>query len=616
MVEAPVFMMSTSPVDEGPPAKQYPYRRAIALQRCGRFRRQDDFLGQLRLMKPQTRSNTLTGAEAMVRMLQAYGVEHIFGLCGDTTLPLYDALFRLDHGITHILTRDERHAAYMADAYARLTGRPGVCEGPSGGGATYILPGVVEANESSIPILAITSDVSTTSRGRYALTELDQVSLFRPVTKWNASLDDAARLPAMVRNAFRQMTTGRPGAAHLALPFDTQNGSVAPDEIWADPRHRSFPALPAAPDRAAVEAAADALLSARKAVAICGGGVVLAGATDALRRLAAKLDLPVATTVSGQGSIAETDPLAVGVVGSNGGVLATREVVDKADLVLFIGCRAGSVTTERWRQPQPGAKIVHIDCDPAVLGANYATEVAVAADARLALQAIADEISRRGTKSGHDGARRAKMAWDAKFAAFRLLAESGAMPIRPERVVATLQALLAPDAVICADPGTPCPYLSAHYRWPQAGRHFITNRAHGALGYALGASIGAHIARPAVKTVAVMGDGSFGMSVGELETVVRHKMPITFVVLSNSGYGWIKAGQRSGFGERFYNVDFTRTDHAAVGAAYGLKSWRVESPHDLEPALRQALEAGEPTLVDIVAQPLDEAAAPVSEWVA
>lgn len=567
-------------------------------------------------MTVEARPNMLTGAEAMVRMLEACGVKHIFGLCGDTTLPFYDALFRLDHRITHILTRDERHAAYMADAYARISGRPGVCEGPSGGGATYILPGVVEANESSIPVLAITTDVATTARGRYPLTELDQVSLFRPLTKWNASLDEPGRLPAMVRKAFREMTTGRPGAVHLAFPFDTQRGVVALEEIWADPRHQVFPALATAPDPAAVEAAADALVAARRAIAICGGGVVIAGAMDALKRLAGLLDLPVATTVSGQGAIAETDPLAVGVVGSNGGVPSTRAVVDEADLVLFIGCRAGSVTTERWRHPGRDVRVVHIDADPSVIGASYPTEVAVAADARLALEAIADAVERRGARQGHDGARRAAAAWEAKLAAFHPLAESGEMPIRPERVIATLQRLLDPDAIVCADPGTPCPYFSAHYRWPRPGRHFITNRAHGALGFALGASIGAHMARPGVKTVAVMGDGSFGMSVGELETVVRHDLPITFVVFSNSTYGWIKAGQRAGFGRRFYNVDFSRIDHAAVAAAYGLRSWRVEDPAELEPALKKALVAGGPTLVDVVTQPLDEAAAPVSEWVA
>src|SRR4051812_2542039 len=153
---------------------------------------------------------TLTGAEAVVEMLKAHGVEVIFGLCGDTSLPFYDALARLPHGMKHVLTRDERHAAYMADGYARVTGKVGVCEGPSGGGATYILPGLVEANESSIPVLAINTDVAVSSRGKYTLTELDQRTLMRPLTKWNAVLDRSADIPKVFRGAFEAMTTGRP----------------------------------------------------------------------------------------------------------------------------------------------------------------------------------------------------------------------------------------------------------------------------------------------------------------------------------------------------------------------------------------------------------------------
>ena len=560
-------------------------------------------------------ANEMTGAEALVHMLEAHGVTHLFGLCGDTTLPFYDALARLDHGISHILTRDERHAAYMADGYARATGKPGICEGPSGGGATYILPGIVEANESSIPVLAITTDVGTTSRGRYPLTELDQPALFQPLTKWNASLDDASRLPAMVRAAFRAMTTGRPGAAHLTLPFDTQKGAVDPAEIWADPNHQAFPAEPAGPDPGAVEAAADALSSARRAVAICGGGPVIAGAEAVLAELAGLLDMPVATTVSGQGSIAETDPLAVGVVGSNGSAPSTRAVVDEADLVLFIGCRAGSVTTERWRSPRTGTRIIHIDSDPAVIGANYQTEVAIAADARLALAAILIALKERKELPSFGGEPRAAGAWAAKHEAFNPLAMSNETPIRPERVIACLQNLLDDDAIIAADPGTPCPYVSAHYRWPRAGRHFITNRAHGALGYALAASMGAHTGRPDVKTVALMGDGSFGFCCGEYETIVRHKMPITSVVFSNATFGWIKAGQESGFGQRYYNVDFDRTDHAAVASAFGVKSWRIADPGELEGVMKQALAHDGPTLVDVISQPLHEAVAPVSEWI-
>lgn len=561
-------------------------------------------------------TNRMTGAEAMVRMLQTHGVTHMFGLCGDTTLPFYDALARLDHGISHILTRDERHAAYMADAYARVTGKPGICEGPSGGGATYILPGVVEANESSIPILAITTDVATTSRGRYPLTELDQVALYRPLTKWNTSLDDASRLPAMVRTAFRAMTTGRPGAAHLALPFDTQKAPVDEAEIWADERHRTFPAERAAPDPDAILAAADILAGAGSAVAICGGGPVIAGAFDELKRLSELLDLPIATTVSGQGAIAETDARALGVVGSNGGVPSTRAAIDAADVVLFVGCRAGSVTTERWRSPTRDKTIIHIDSDPMVIGANYSTSVAICADARLALDALVRELERRSAIAGSNGVRRASAAWAAKLDAFMPLAESSKAPIRPERVIATLLRLLDDDAIVVADPGTPCPYFSAHYRWRQAGRNFITNRAHGALGYALAASVGAHAGRPGVKTVAAMGDGSFGFCCGEYETIVRHRMPITSIVFSNASFGWIKAGQNAGFGKRFYNVDFNRTDHAAVASAFGVKAWRVEDPDALENVLRKALAHDGPTLVDVITQPLHEAAAPVSEWVA
>ena len=565
---------------------------------------------------PSPTPNHLTGAEAMVRMLQAYGVRHMFGLCGDTTLPFYDALARLDHGIQHIVTRDERHAAYMADGYARVTGRPGVCEGPSGGGATYILPGVVEANESSIPILAITTDVSTASRGRYPLTELDQVALFRPVTKWNASLDDAARLPAMVRAAFRAMTTGRPGAAHLALPFDTQKNAVDEAEIWADSKHRSFPAERAAPDPVAISEAARILAKATNAVAICGGGPVIAGASAPLARLARTLELPIATTVSGQGAIAETDPLAVGVVGSNGGVPSTRAVIDEADVILFIGCRAGSVTTERWRSPPQGRTIIHIDSDPEVIGANYQTAVAINADARLALDALAIAVAGQPERNRQHGTSRAARAWAGKLANFRPLANSADLPIRPEAVIQALQGALDPDATIVADPGTPCPYISAHYRWRQGGRHFITNRAHGALGYALAAAMGAHVGRPDVKTVALMGDGSFGFCCGEFETVVRHNMPITSIVFSNSTFGWIKAGQHAGFGQRYYNVDFNRTDHARVAEAFGVKSWRVSDPAELPAVLKQAIAHDGPTLVDVLSQPLHEAAAPVSEWVA
>ncbi|MGZ8486063.1 MAG: thiamine pyrophosphate-binding protein, partial [Candidatus Binatia bacterium] len=395
---------------------------------------------------------TITGAEAAVAMLKLHGVEFIFGLCGDTSLPFYDALARLPHGMRHILARDERSAAYMADGYARVSGKVGVCEGPSGGGVTYILPGLAEANESSVPLLGINSDISVGARGHYTLTELDQGALMRPVTKWNTVVDGAEDLPRAFRQAFKQITTARPGAAHIALPFDVQNGLVARSEVYGDASFGSCPAQRIAPAPNSVEAAARLLTQARNPVFICGGGVLISQAEPELVELAERLSAPVATTISGKCSIDEQHPLAVGVVGSNGGTPETRAIVDQADLIVFIGCRAGSVTTERWRHPVPGkTKVIHIDVDPKVPGVNYPTDAALVGDAKLGLKMLNEALA--ATRRPLDTAR-VEAAKEQKFAKFQALAESNETPIKPERVVAELTRALEPDAIVVADAGT------------------------------------------------------------------------------------------------------------------------------------------------------------------
>jgi acetolactate synthase-1/2/3 large subunit len=248
-----------------------------------------------------------------------------------------------------------------------------------------------------------------------------------------------------------------------------------------------------------------------------------------------------------------------------------------------------------------------------VPGTNYKVDVPLVGDARLCLAALNEALEgyrREGDLSFVDGQKR------TKFDKFDVLAKSEDVPIKPERVVLALNQSLDADAVVVADPGTPCPYFSAYYLVRGTGRRFFSNRAHGALGYALAASFGAHFARPQVKTVAVMGDGSFGMCVGELETAVRLRLPITFIVISNAVYGWIKAGQKSGYGQRYFSVDFSVTDHAKVAEAFGVRSWRVSDPSELNSVLKKAFSHDGPTLVDIICQPLHEAKAPVSEWVA
>ncbi len=558
--------------------------------------------------------NQLNGAEAMVRMLESHGVTHIFGLCGDTTLPFYDAMLRLDHNITHILTRDERCAAYMADGYSRVTGRVGVCEGPSGGGATYILPGLIEANESSYAVLAITTDISVASYGKYPLTEVDQDALMRPLTKFNTVIKKSDHIPRMVRAAFRAMTTGRSGAAHLGLPYDIQYEPVDTADIWSDPNHASYPAYRTGPEEASVEAAVDAILSANNPLIVCGGGVVISGAMQQLEQLASLLDIAVATSISGKGSLADDHPQSLGVVGSNGGTDETWEMMQAADLVVFMGCRAGSTTTSRWEAPKPGARIVHFDSDPMTIGANYPTEVGVVGDLRLSLEQANRILDQRDTRKTFDGAARVADIKMRKFARFNTLAASTETPIRPERVIDTVNRHLPDDAIVVSDPGTSCPYYNAYSQQKHPGRYYITNRAHGALGYSMGAALGAWYGRPDSKVVAMMGDGSFAFSCGELETVVRCNAPITYIVFSNASFGWIKASQYADKDARYYNVDFNRTNQAKVAEGFGVKAWRVEDPAELDDVMAQAMAHDGPTLIDIVTQPLEEAAAPVMRW--
>jgi len=564
-------------------------------------------------MTKETRTNYLSGAEGVVKLLDKYEVKYIFGLCGDTSLPFYDALYRLNHSIEHVLTRDERSASYMADAYARVTGKVGLCEGPSGGGATYIIPGVVEANESSISVISITSDVPTTSLGHFPLTELNQKSLFKPLTKWNETLNNPKKLCENIRKAFKESTSGRPGACHLSFPFDIQKAEISEKDIWVNKKYSKFPSDPIKPDPKKIDLIVKAISEAKNPIIICGGAIKNSFAEKELKKLVEKLNIVLATSVTGKGTLEDFHPNSLGVVGSNGGSIYTREVLKKSDLVLFIGCRAGSVTTEKWQYPSSKSKIIHIDIDPNVIGANYKTYISLVADAKKTLI----ELNKKIKKNNFNGNKIVKETKRKKFFEFNQLCKEDKGLIKPERIVRELNNLMPENAYIVVDPGTPCPYFSAYYNFKKSGRYFITNRAHGALGYALPASIGVQIGKPKNKVVSVMGDGSFGFAVGELETSKRLNLPIIFVVISNSVYGWIKAGQKSSFNKRYYSVDFTRTDHAKVASSYEIKSWTVKKPKDLKKIILKAINYKKgPCLIDIISQPLEEAKAPVSEWIA
>ena len=338
----------------------------------------------------------MQGARALVDVLAGSGVQHVFGLPGDTGMAFYDALRDARGAIEHVMTRDERSASFMADVYARVSGRIGVCEGPSGGGATYILPGVAEAQGSAIPLLCLTSDTPVDQQGRGVLTELDQESLFRPVTKWNTRVNSAATMAEAARRAIRMATAGRPGATHLSLPTDVLEGETPDSSVYGVPELGAAPAMRIVPDQALVERAAAELAAATRPVIVAGGGVLTSGAWNELTLLAETLNIPVATSINGKGSIAETSDVAIGVIGGNGARPYANACLADADLVLYVGSRTDSTTTCHWTLPPIGnaPRVIQVDVEPFEVGNNYPLVVGLIGDAKLTLAALLEAIAR------------------------------------------------------------------------------------------------------------------------------------------------------------------------------------------------------------------------------
>lgn len=560
----------------------------------------------------------MQGARALVDVLIESGVEHIFGLPGDTGMAFYDALFDERDRVTHIMTRDERSASFMADVYARACGKLGVCEGPSGGGATYIVPGVAEAHGSAIPLLCLTSDTPVKQHHRGVLTELDQETLFRPVTKWNTRINSSVTVAEMTRRAVRMAMSGRPGGVHLSLPTDTLEGETPDESVYGAPDYAQSPALRTRPDATLVQRAADVIAQAERPVFIVGGGVLTSGAWNELTRLAEALDIPVATSINGKGSIAETSRVSIGIVGGNGARAYTNACVASADLVIYVGSRTDSTTTHHWTVPPifGGPAAIQIDVEPYEIGNNYKLTVPLAGDAKLALADLYDAIDGKDAIRQRNSERvDALLAErDRYWADVEQQGRSDSQPIKPQRVVRAMRELLDDDVLIVADPGTPTPYLGAQYELRRAGRTTIIPRAHGGLGYAIPGVVGAHFGANGKRVVGMTGDGSFGMSVGELETISRLNLPIVIIQTSNGSFGWIKELQHLYHDDRYFSVDFNPVDYAAIARGFGLAAKQVVDPAEIKPALQEALADGRPYFLDIVTESQITETPPVASW--
>lgn len=339
----------------------------------------------------------MVGAYVLVEMLKSYGVDVIFGVPGDTSIPFYEALYDAQPAIRHVMARDERSASFMADAYARLSHRPGVCECPSGAGPLYSVPGIAEANASSIPVILLTMDIPLAGEGKQTITELETQKLFESITKWSNVLKDAGKIPEVIRRAFRIATTGRPGAVHVAVPQEVLQDTFAHMEtdVYAEAACRSYPAFRTRGARNILERLADLIAAARRPVIVAGGGANHSKANQAILNIAEWLGAPVVTTISGQGLMADDHPLALGIIGDNGFHPHAHQAIEESDTLLYIGCKMGSVSTINWTMPSGAAErtIIQIDLNPEMLGNNYKNALSVAGDARLA--AIAESSAGR-----------------------------------------------------------------------------------------------------------------------------------------------------------------------------------------------------------------------------
>lgn len=546
----------------------------------------------------------MTGADALASALQRHGVREVFG----QSIPSALFLAAPSYGIRQVGYRTENAGAAMADAFARVSGRVGVVAAQNGPAATLLVPGLAEALKASIPVVAIVQDVNRRFTDKNAFQELDHHALFSGVAKWVRRIGDPGRIDDYVDMAFAAASTGRPGPAVLLVPLDVLDERAEIDAV-APRRAASLGTYPldrTVADPARIAEAAALIAGAQRPVVIAGGGVHSSGASAELAALQA-LGLPVGTTVMGKGAVDETHPLSLGVVGyfmaPRSRSAHVREVVTGADVVVLVGNRANQNGTDSWSLYPRDAAYVHIDVDGAEIGRNYEA-LRLAGDAKLTLAALTEALRASGLPGSAEG----RGALERRIAEARArhredmarLVDLDAVPVRPERILAEIDAVLTPETIAVADASYASIWIANFLTARKAGQRFLTPRGIAGLGWGLPFALGAKVARPDAPVICLTGDGGFGHVWSELETARRMKLPVVVVVLNNQILGYQKHAELSLFGNFTDVCDFEAVDHAAIARACGCAGVRVERPGDLAEALRTALAADGTTVIDVI----------------
>jgi acetolactate synthase-1/2/3 large subunit len=545
----------------------------------------------------------MSGGQALAEMLKLHEVGPMFGMGGFQLLPFYEACRAL--GLKHYLINDERSGAFASDAYAKATNRPGVADATLGPGATNLVTGIVESLNAGMPMVLIVGDANREHAWKNMTQETRQLDVLRPIVKEVIRCEVIQRIPEHVRRAFAVATSGRPGPVIIDVPEDIAHGQYDFDasDFWVDPGTLKAQARRFAPDPADLGKAIDMLAKAERPLLMVGGGIHISEGYDALLKLAESQGIPVAHTMSGKGGIPCTHALSAGLFGRYDRI--ANGLIAKSDCLLVVGCKLGEIATKRFQLIPPGKPLIHVEIDPTEIGRTTRTDVGLAGDAKLTLEALAQALEDGGRRAAARAAYCAEvpqlMAEWRQGAADRL--QSTETPINVGRLMNELNLNMPADAVLVADGGFAGHWGGLMFDTKQAGRTFMPDRGFASIGYGVPGGIGAQLGvGPKRRVVSLTGDGGFNMSMGDLETARRVGANFVTIIFNNAASGYVKALQHAVFGEGNYqSSDLVEMDYSQIAKGFGCHGIRVTDPEKLEGALREGLENTDmPTVLDVV----------------
>jgi acetolactate synthase-1/2/3 large subunit len=543
----------------------------------------------------------MTGAECLADMLAGYGVTHVFMV--PAVLRRTFAEMERRTKIARVHCHGEKSAAYMADGYARASGKPGICMAQVIG-ALNLAAGLRDAYLAHSPVIAMTGGRDPKTKFRKVYQEIDDVPAFEPVTKFNATIDEVARIPDLVRQAFRVATSGAPGPVHLQ--FRGNEGQVdveeAEMEALVEAQFARVPPFRPEPEAAHVKAALDLLQKAERPIFVVGGGARASGAGAELVALAQALQIPVATSLNGKDCIPGAHPLSVGVVGSYSRESANRAVT-RADLVCFIGSESGGMTTHFWAVPTIGTPAIQIDIEPESLGRNYPLQASVLGDAKAVLGAMLKLADRASAKKREAWVKEISALRGDWYAKYKPVLESDSVPIHPARICHELTQHVPDDGIVVVDTGHAGMWMGGMYDLRKPTQSYLRSAGH--LGWAFPAGIGAKAACPDRPVVVFTGDAGFWYHIAEIETALRWKINSVTIVNNNGGGNQSKRGFDRAYGgtqtEQARELwTYNPMNFARLAEDMGALGIRVERASDIAPALARALAANRPAVIDIV----------------